>query len=145
MRFSRQRATSPGSYRGARRVGAGIGALVLIGAVVSATPAAAAAPLAAGDFSSSFETADAQPATTTVELDANGNPIQGNLSGTAPSGLPGSLLSQVTAVTASAENPPNELAANLKDGNRRPSGWRSRRPAGSSTSSPRRRSSRCTR
>ncbi|HKF31190.1 MAG TPA: GH92 family glycosyl hydrolase [Jatrophihabitantaceae bacterium] len=117
MRFSRQRATSPGSYRGARRVGTGIGALVLIGAVVSAPPAAAAAPLAAGDFSSSFETADAQPATTTVELDANGNPIQGNLSGTAPSGLPGSLLSQVTAVTASAENPPNEVAANLKDGN----------------------------
>ena len=117
MRFSRQRATSPGSYRGARRVGAGIGALVLIGAVVSAPPAAAAGPLAAGDFSSSFETADAQPATTTVELDANGNPIQGNLSGTAPSGLPGSLLSQVTAVTASAENPPNEVAANLKDGN----------------------------
>ncbi len=100
-----------------RRLVAGLGALVLIGSVVTASPAVAAPAPAPGDFASSFEAADPQPATTTVELDGNGNPIQGNLSGTAPSGLPGSLLSQVTAVTASAENPPNEVAANLADGN----------------------------
>ena len=82
MHLSPQRVVSKALSRHARQVGAGIEALVLIGAVVRALPAAAAAPLAAGDFSSSFETADAQPATTTVELDANGNPIQGNLSGT---------------------------------------------------------------
>ncbi|HEY3090662.1 MAG TPA: GH92 family glycosyl hydrolase [Jatrophihabitantaceae bacterium] len=117
MHLSPQRVASTGTSRRARRFGVGIGALVLVGAVVSAPPATAAPPLVAGDFASSFEAADPQPATTTVELDANGNPIQGNLSGTAPSGLPGSLLSQVTTVTASAENPPNEVAVNLKDGN----------------------------
>jgi hypothetical protein len=31
--------------------------------------------------------------------------------------FPGSLRDQISAVTASAENPPNEVAANLKDGN----------------------------
>src|SRR6266540_2398003 len=95
-----------------------VGALILIGSVVSAPGATAAAPaLAPGDFTTSFEATDPPPATTTVELDGNGNPVQGNLSGTAPSGLPGSLLSKVTGVTASAENPPNEVAANLADGN----------------------------
>ncbi len=95
-----------------------VGALILVGSVLSAQPATAAAPaLAPGDFATSFEAADPPPAATAVELDGNGNPVQGNLSGTAPSGLPGSLLSKVTGVTASAENPPNEVAANLADGN----------------------------
>jgi predicted alpha-1,2-mannosidase len=82
--------------------------------VAIALPASAAA--APGDFSSSLETADPQPAASDVETGANGSPIQDNLSGSSPTGLPGSILSQVTAVTASAQNPPNEVAANLKDG-----------------------------
>ncbi|SEO43408.1 alpha-1,2-mannosidase, putative [Actinacidiphila rubida] len=101
---------------------------------LAAAPAAFAAPAnaapAAGSFSSSFESADPQPATNTVEVDAHGDPMQKNLSGTSPSGLSGSLLGQVTAVTASAENPPGEVAANLKDGNPstkwlafNPTGW----------------------
>ncbi len=105
------------SARRARRFVAGAATLILVGSGISATQAEAAPPPAPGDFATSFETADPPPATTTPELDANGNPIQANLSGTAPSGLPGSLLSHVTAVTASAENPPNEVAANLADGN----------------------------
>lgn len=92
---------------------------VLALAVPSAAHAASAhggAP-EAGSFGSSFESADPQPALNTVEVDAHGRPLQKNLSGSSPSGLPGSLLGQVTAVTASAENPPGEVAVNLKDGN----------------------------
>ncbi|MFI5910981.1 GH92 family glycosyl hydrolase [Dactylosporangium sp. NPDC051541] len=102
--------------------------LLPIGLLVAANTASAAAP--PGDFASSFETTDPQPATTTVETNANGQPIQGNLSGSSPNGLPGSLLAQVAAVTASAENPPNEVAARLADGNPstkwlafNPTGW----------------------
>ncbi|MGW9027670.1 GH92 family glycosyl hydrolase [Streptomyces sp. NPDC055722] len=86
-----------------------------MGVLVVAPAASAEAP--PGNFSSSFESADPQPATSTVEVDANGKPIQTNLSGSSPSGLPGSLLDQVSAVTASAENPPGEVATNLKDEN----------------------------
>jgi predicted alpha-1,2-mannosidase len=104
-------------------------ALLLPALALAAAPAAhAAAPQ--GDFSSSFESSDPQPATNTVEMDAHGNPLQNNLSGTSPSGLPGSLLGQVGAVTASAENPPAEVAVNLKDGDPstkwlafHPTGW----------------------
>ncbi|GAA3451749.1 GH92 family glycosyl hydrolase [Dactylosporangium matsuzakiense] len=89
--------------------------LLPIGLLVAAEPASAAAP--PGDFVSSFESTDPQPAATTAETDASGRPIQGNLSGSSPNGLPGSLLAQVAAVSASAENPPNEVAARLADGN----------------------------
>ncbi|MFC4035040.1 GH92 family glycosyl hydrolase [Streptomyces polygonati] len=97
-------------------------ALMLPVLALAVSPAAHAATAhggapAAGSFSSSFESADPQPATNTVEVDAHGSPVQKNLSGTSPSGLPGSLLGQVGAVTASAENPPGEVAVNLKDGN----------------------------
>src|SRR6266516_3927962 len=95
-----------------------VGALILIGSVVSAPPATAAAPaLAPGDFATSFEAPDPPPATTTVEHDGNGKPVQGNLSGTAPSGLPGSQLSKVTGVTDSVEVPAHAVAADLADGN----------------------------
>jgi predicted alpha-1,2-mannosidase len=83
--------------------------------LVAAPAASAAAP--PGDFSSSLESLDPQPATSTAEVGADGKPVQANLSGSSPTGLPGSLLGQVGAVTASAENPPGEMAANLKDGN----------------------------
>jgi predicted alpha-1,2-mannosidase len=99
-----------------RLVTAAIALSLPVGVLVAAPTASAAAP-SPGNFSSSFESADPHPATSSVELDANGKPIQSNLSGSSPSGLPGSLLGQVSAVTASAENPPDEVAANLKDGN----------------------------
>ena len=96
--------------------------------LLAAPPASAAAP--PGNFTSSFESADPQPATSTVEVDASGKPVQENLSGSSPTGLPGSLLGQVSAVTASAENPPSEIVANLKDDNPstkwlvfNPTGW----------------------
>ncbi|MEU3986720.1 GH92 family glycosyl hydrolase [Streptomyces sp. NPDC026672] len=99
-----------------RWVGAAIALSLPLGVLVAA-PVASAAGAAPGSFSSSFESADPHPATSTVEVDADGKPVQKNLSGSSPSGLPGSLLDQVGAVTASAENAPGEIAANLKDGN----------------------------
>ncbi|WP_030490265.1 GH92 family glycosyl hydrolase [Micromonospora chokoriensis] len=98
-----------------RLLAATTAALLPLGLLV-ATPLAYAAPSPAtpGNFTSSFESADPQPATSTVEVGANGKPVQGNLSGKV-STLPGSLLGQVTAVTASDEYEPREIAANLKD------------------------------
>ncbi|GII34268.1 LamG-like jellyroll fold domain-containing protein [Planotetraspora mira] len=52
--------------------------------------------------------------TVVPDLTGNGNNLTVQLLGTP---VPGNLLSQVGAVTASAENAPNETAANLKDGN----------------------------
>ena len=80
-----------------------------------AAPPTANAATPPGEFSSSFESTDPQPAANTVELDANGAPVQGNLTGSIRVGLPGSVLGQVSAVTASAENPPDETAVKLKD------------------------------
>ncbi|WP_236062232.1 GH92 family glycosyl hydrolase [Actinacidiphila acididurans] len=97
-------------------------------ALAASPPAGAATPQ--GNFSSSFESSDAQPATNTVEIGPDGKPLQTNLSGSSPTGLPGSLLGTVDTVTASAENPPSEVAVNLKDGNPstkwlafNPTGW----------------------
>ncbi|HEY0532066.1 MAG TPA: glycoside hydrolase domain-containing protein, partial [Actinoplanes sp.] len=97
-----------------RRWTAAAGALI-VSAGVFAAPAVASAAPKPGDFSSSFETADQQPATSTAEVDPKGGPVQGNLTGSIRTGLPGSVLGQVSAVTASAENPPGEVAVNLKD------------------------------
>lgn len=62
----------------------------------------------ATSFSSSFESDDAAPV-----LTGTGDAV--NISGA--KFAPGSILSHVTKVTASAENPPGEVAANLADGN----------------------------
>jgi predicted alpha-1,2-mannosidase len=93
---------------------AGASAL-LVSAGVLVAPSAASASAGPGSFSSSFETTDPQPAETTAEVDASGKPMQGNLTGSAGAALPGSLLKQVTAVTASAENAPGETAVKLTD------------------------------
>ncbi|MDG4809644.1 GH92 family glycosyl hydrolase [Micromonospora sp. WMMD1120] len=101
--------------RTARLLAATTAGLLPLGLLVAAPLAQAApTPPVPGTFTSSFESADPQPATSTVETGANGAPLQGNLSGTVTT-LPGSLLGQVDAVTASAENPPRETAANLAD------------------------------
>ncbi|WP_322095759.1 discoidin domain-containing protein [Phycicoccus flavus] len=73
---------------------------------------AAAAP-APGDWSTSFEEGQPQPQVSTVEVGPDG-PRQHGVTGTTSS--EGSLLGQVADVTASAENAPGEVAANLADG-----------------------------
>ncbi|BCY07469.1 GH92 family glycosyl hydrolase [Actinoplanes sp. L3-i22] len=92
-----------------------VGAALLLPAGLLSVPTLAGAAPAAGDFRSSFETTDPQPTASTAETGADGKPVQGNLTGSIRTGLPGSVLGKVTAVTASAENPPNEIAARLTD------------------------------
>ncbi|MEO7754348.1 MAG: GH92 family glycosyl hydrolase [Terracoccus sp.] len=91
----------------------GAGALLTPRVGEVATPAAATAT-GPGDFATSFESGDPQPEVSTVETAASG-PRQKNVTGTFS--VDGSLLGQVVAVTASAENAPGELGANLADAN----------------------------
>ncbi|MFC0506557.1 GH92 family glycosyl hydrolase [Micromonospora costi] len=116
--------------RSARLIAATAAALLPASLLVAAPASAGPAAPPPGNFRSSFETADPQPPASTVELDASGRPVQGNLSGSSLTGLPGSLLGRVSAVTASAENAPNETALRLADGNPstkwlafNPTGW----------------------
>jgi len=97
-----------------RRWLAAAGALIVPMGLVVAVPEAHAS-VRPGEFSSSFESTEPRPAASTVELDAKGKPVQGNLTGSFRVGLPGSVLNQVKAVTASAENPPGETAVKLTD------------------------------
>src|SRR5690606_30302425 len=94
--------------RGAHRMRAAVGAAMA--AAVAAAMLVASPAMAAGDasFASSFETDDAAPV-------LQGTGEANNVSGARF--VPGSVLPYVTQVTASAENPPNEVAANLADGN----------------------------
>ena len=85
-------------------VGAAMTAAVAA-AMLVATPANAAG---AESFASSFETDDAAPI-----MQGTGEAV--NISGARFA--PGSVLPYVEQVTASAENAPNEVAANLADGN----------------------------
>src|SRR4051812_13077070 len=78
-------------------------------AAAAAFALTAAAPASAADFTTSFEASDAPPTYTNTSEASSG------VSGTKP-GLPGSVMDKVAAVTANAENPPNEIANNLKDG-----------------------------
>ncbi|WP_252727964.1 GH92 family glycosyl hydrolase [Curtobacterium salicis] len=80
-------------------------AIVSSGALLGAVPAHAAA----GPFTTSFEGGDAQPLQNT--------PLTPSTTVTGSTLPVGSLLGHVTAVTADAENPPNEVAASLADGN----------------------------
>jgi predicted alpha-1,2-mannosidase len=78
-------------------------------AAATACALIAAAPASAADFTNSFEASDAPPTYTNTSEASSG------VSGTKPA-LPGSVMDKVGAVTANAENPPNEIAVNLKDG-----------------------------
>ncbi|MDN5795998.1 MAG: GH92 family glycosyl hydrolase [Intrasporangium sp.] len=97
-------------------------AMVTSLAVVGAPLAAAAAPGAPDqgsttktrDFTTSFESGQPQPAVSTVETGPDG-PRQQGVSGSLTTN--GSVLGTVVAVTASGENPPGEIAANLADAN----------------------------
>ena len=69
------------------------------------------------DFYSSFEKGQPQPTwTSTLETDGKGNPKSSGVTGPSPTGIPGDITDTVERVTASAENPPNEVAKNLTDG-----------------------------
>lgn len=68
---------------------------------------------ARGDFATSFEDDDAAPLESTP-AERDGAPWQENV-GEFVVGLPGSVLDRVETVAASAENLPNEGAANLAD------------------------------
>ncbi len=85
-----------------------------LGSTAGAPLFAPTADAGAGDFSTSFEAGQPQPQLSTVEVGASG-PRQQNVSGTASAD--GSLLGSIVGVTASAENAPGEVAANLADAN----------------------------
>ncbi|MFE7507333.1 GH92 family glycosyl hydrolase [Promicromonospora sp. NPDC057488] len=93
------------------------GALALLLAVPSgaalAAPGGGPGGSAGGDFATSFEADDAVPLENTP-AERDGAPWQQNV-GEFVVGLPGSVLDRVSAVAASAENLPNEGAANLAD------------------------------
>ncbi|WP_267128998.1 glycoside hydrolase domain-containing protein [Radiobacillus deserti] len=70
-------------------------------------------------FSTSFESSDT-PLTweNEVELDAEGNAMESGVNGNVPyDGIQGDITHQVENISASAENPPNEIATNLVDRN----------------------------
>lgn len=105
----------PAAHRNAfrRRAAQLVVAAVVVAFAAPAAPpmtaaAAPVAPVAPAVFASSFENGDPQPLASTPE----GSPV--NVTGTIP---PGSLSAYVTQVTASKENGPGEVAANLLDDN----------------------------
>lgn len=95
-----------------------LGCATAAGAV--AAPPTAGAPTApaeapdGGAWSTSFEAGQPQPLESTVEADTSGPRQQNVTGGTAADG---SLLGSVSGITASAENGPGEVAANLADAN----------------------------
>jgi len=94
---------------GARRTRATATAVITMAmAAAVLTPISAAAAPGEVTFTSSFEAGDAVPV-----LTGTGESV--NLTG--DRNVPGSLLPEVTAITASGENPPNETAVKLADGN----------------------------
>jgi predicted alpha-1,2-mannosidase len=102
---------------GLRPVGALLAsaAVVLAGAAaVVLAPAVAATP-APGSYSTSFESGDSAALSSTVEMGTDGTPIQSGVIGSSKH-LPGSVIDSDTPITASAENPPGEIAKNLADG-----------------------------
>ncbi len=71
------------------------------------------------DFASSFEDSEpVKPAKSTPEAGADGKPVGSGVSGAGNTdlALKDSILDSVRNVSASGENPPNEVAGNLKDG-----------------------------
>lgn len=91
-----------------------IGGAATAGAAAPGAASAVAPAVAPGDFATSFEAGQPQPEVSTVEVGADG-PRQQNVTGTASTG--GSMRGLVVGVTASAENAPGEIAANLADAN----------------------------
>ncbi|WP_144875532.1 GH92 family glycosyl hydrolase [Microbacterium sp. 1.5R] len=101
------RVPTPSTHRAARRSWAAAGVAVTVG-LGMLTPLSASAAGETTFSSSSFESDDATPA-----LTGTGESV--NVTGSRFE--PGSVLGDVVAVTASAENAPNESAAFVADGN----------------------------
>jgi predicted alpha-1,2-mannosidase len=97
--------------------GLALGTIMLVVIAATLTVAAAAAEAATTEFSSSFEAGD-RPLdwTNTAETDAQGNKKMSGVTGSSRSGIPGNISDKIKAVTASAENPPNEAKENAFDG-----------------------------
>ncbi len=69
------------------------------------------------EFASSFEPADAQPTwTSTAETDAAGNKKMSGVTGSSSAGIPGNIMDKVVEITASGDNPPNEIEQRVIDG-----------------------------
>jgi predicted alpha-1,2-mannosidase len=91
-------------------------ALLLSGLSAVVASKAAAAPAAdPGRFATSFEASDPKALSSTVEVGADGKPVQSGVVGIS-NHLPGSVIDSSTPIVASAENPPGEVAKNLADG-----------------------------
>ena len=90
-------------------------AVLVLGLATAIASEPSGADPAPGAFSTSFEPADPAALSSTVEVGADGTPVQHGIVGTSPH-LPGSVIDSGTAITASAENPPGEIAKNLADG-----------------------------
>ena len=95
-------------------------ALAVVSASLVIPTSAVAAPSAPADtdFFSSFEASDPQPDwESTSEVDAEGNKKTSGVTGSPVTGIPGNLTDRIVEVQANGENPPNEVAANVFDGN----------------------------
>ena len=101
---------------------AGIAVLAAAALVATCAPMAAAAPprggaIVSGTFDTSFEAGQPQPDhVDTPDTGPDGRPRADGVTGPLPTGIAGDVTSTVTAVAASGENPPNEVAQNLTDG-----------------------------
>ncbi len=96
-----------------------MGRRCLVAVVLAAALTCAWVPTAgaATDFFSSFEASESPPTwESTAETDANGVKRMSGVTGSSTADIPGNIREQVTAVTASAENPPGETAARVNDG-----------------------------
>ncbi|MEJ5945002.1 GH92 family glycosyl hydrolase [Pseudokineococcus basanitobsidens] len=127
---SPRRSPGPRARRAARAPLAGVAATALVVplALVATAPLSSAAPAGAA-FGTSFEQGDSPEVLVSTPELQDGEPLQDGVAGGEP-GLPGSLRDDVVAVTASADNPPNEVAAAGVDGSTSskwltfsPTGW----------------------
>src|SRR3954466_13908532 len=103
----------------------------LAAALCAAAVTTAATQAPATGFSSSFEASDPAPDwENTAETDAAGPKKMSGVTGSSTPGIPGNIRDKVVEVTASAENPPNETAQRVNDGDvntkwlaRAPTAW----------------------
>ena len=115
--FFRVRMTTLSSSSGEARDGVD-GGFFMAGWLAAALMASAApAAQAQTDFFNSFEADETAPTwESTAETDADGVKRMSGVTGSSTPGIPGNIRDRVTAVTASAENPPGETAERVNDG-----------------------------
>ena len=123
-----RREVSPGGESMSRMLSRPLGLGLAALALVLASPAAAATT----EFSSSFEAGDrALDWTSTAETDAQGNKKQSGVTGSAQTGIPGSVADKITAIAASAREPAERDQGEWRStAASAASGWPSRARAG---------------